>query len=39
MEEMDAIGDLLDDDEISSWEEGFMRGYDEPSVASGFDEE
>lgn len=26
--EEDAIGDLLEDDEISLWEEGFMRGYD-----------
>lgn len=24
----DTIGDMLDDDEITSWEEGFMRGYD-----------
>ena len=26
--ESDRIGDMLDDDEIASWEEGFMRGYD-----------
>ncbi len=26
--ESDRIGDMLDDDEITSWEEGFMRGYD-----------
>jgi hypothetical protein len=26
--EVDQIGDMLDDDEISSWEEGFMRGYE-----------
>ena len=27
--EIDQIGDMLEDDEISSWEEGFMRGYDD----------
>ena len=26
--ELDNIGDMLDDDEISAGEEGFMRGYD-----------
>jgi hypothetical protein len=26
--EVDQIGNMLDDDEISSGEEGFMRGYD-----------
>jgi len=25
----ERIGDMLDDDEISSWEEGFLRGYEE----------
>lgn len=29
--ESDGIGDMLDDDEITSWEEGFMRGYDSES--------
>ena len=27
----EARGDLVDDDEISAGEEGFMRGYDEAS--------
>ncbi len=27
--EEDAVEDLLEDDEISASEEGFMRGYDE----------
>ncbi len=27
--DVDKIGDMLEDDEISSWEEGFMRGYEE----------
>ena len=26
--EVDNIEEMLDDDEITSWEEGFMRGYD-----------
>jgi len=26
--ESDNIGDMLDDDEISAAEEGFMRGYE-----------
>ena len=25
--EDDKIEDMLDDDEITAWEEGFMRGY------------
>lgn len=30
MELYEDTFDELDDDEISGWEEGFMRGYDEP---------
>ena len=28
MQDSDQIGDLLEDDEINGWEEGFMRGYE-----------
>lgn len=33
MQDADQIGDMLEDDEINAWEEGFMRGYEAESEA------
>ena len=39
MQDADNIGEMLEDDEINAWEEGFMRGYEEEKETELADDE